>query len=71
MTYLEKKNTNEAILQKLRKKGVYETIVHEICNLIVIHTNNQLQEKVESDANFQSVNTGQYHIGYLMILNKL
>ena len=71
MTYLEKKNTNEAILQKLRKKGVYETIVHEIYNLIVIHTNNQLQEKVESDANFQSVNTGQYHIGYLMILNKL
>ena len=38
MTYL--KNTiNEAILQKLRKKDVYESYIHKIYNLIVGQTN--------------------------------
>ena len=30
MAYLEKKNTEEAIHQKLRKKDVYETDIHNI-----------------------------------------
>ena len=39
MTYLEKKNINEAIRQKLRKKDVYESDMHKIYNLIVGQTN--------------------------------
>ena len=43
MTYLDKKNIDEAILQKLRKKDVYESDMHKIYNLILGQTNEQLQ----------------------------
>ena len=43
MTYLEKKNIDESIHQKLRKKDVYESDMHKIYNLIVGQTNEQLQ----------------------------
>ena len=43
MTYLEKKNIDEAICQNLRKKDVYESDMHKIYNLIVGQTNEQLQ----------------------------
>ena len=39
MTHLEKKNTNKAILQKMRKKYVYKTDMHNIYNLIVGQNN--------------------------------
>ena len=39
MTYLEKKNIDEAIRQNLRKKDVYESDMHKIYNLIVGQTN--------------------------------
>ena len=39
MTYLKKKNIDEAICQKLRKKDLYETVMHTIYNLIVGQTN--------------------------------
>ena len=42
-----------------------------IYKLIVDQTNEQLQEKVESDATFQAVKTSQDPIGYLLILKKL
>ena len=71
MTYLEKKNIDEAIRQKLRKKDVYESDMHKIYNLIVGQTNEQLQEKAASDATFQAVKTDQDPIGYLMILKKI
>ena len=71
MTYLEKKNVNEAIRQKLRKKDVYESDMHNIYNLIVVQTNEQLQEKAASDANLQAVKNDQDPIGYLMILKKI
>ena len=45
MTYLEKKNIDEAIRQKLKKKDVYESDMHKIYNLIMGQTNEQLQEK--------------------------
>ena len=35
MTYLKKKNINEAIRQKLSKKDVYKLDTHKIYNLIV------------------------------------
>ena len=35
ITYLEKKNIDEDIHQKLRKKDVYRTEMHKIYNLIV------------------------------------
>ena len=62
MTYLEKKNINEAIHQKLRKKYLYETYIHNMYNLIVGQTNYQLKEKAESDATFQAVKIGKYPI---------
>ena len=57
MTYLDKKNINEAIRQKLRKKDVYESDMHKIYNLIVGQTNEQLKEKAASDVTFQVVKT--------------
>ena len=45
--------------------------MHKIYNLIVGQTNEKLQEKAESDATFQVVNTGQDIIGCLIILKKL
>ena len=45
--------------------------MHNIYNLIVVQTNEQLQEKAASDATFQAINTDQYPIGYLMILKRL
>ena len=71
MTYLEKKSINESIRQKLRKKDVYKSYMHKIYNLIVVQTNEQLQEKAASDTTFQAVKTDRYPIGYLMILNRL
>ena len=71
MTYLEKKNINEAIRQKLRKKDVYESDMHKIYNLVVGQTNEQLQEKAASDTTFQAVKTDRDPIGYLMILKKI
>ena len=50
MTYLEKNNIDESICQNLRKKDVYESDMHKIYNLILGRTNEQLQEKVVSDA---------------------
>ena len=38
MTYLKKKTIDEAISQKLRKKGVYETDMHKVYKLIVGQT---------------------------------
>ena len=71
MTYLEKKNINETIHQKLRKKDVYESDMHKIYNIIVGQTDEQLQEKAASDATFQAIKADQYLIGYLMILKRL
>ena len=63
MTYLNKNIIDEAIRQNLRKKGVYESDMHTIYNLIVGQTNEQLQEKVAPDATFQTVKTYWYPIG--------
>ena len=71
MTYLKKKNINEAIRQKLRNKDVYKSDMHKIYNLIVGQKNEQLQEKAASNATFQAVKTDQDPIGYLMILKKI
>ena len=62
MTYLEKKNIDEAIRQNLRKKDVYESDMHKIYNLVGGQTDEQLQEKAASDATFQEVNIDQYLI---------
>ena len=62
---------NEAIRQKLRKKDVYESDMHNIYNLIVGQKNEQLQEKAASDATLQAVKTDRDPIGYLMILKRL
>ena len=43
MTYLEIKNIDKAIHQKLRNKDVYETDMHKIFNIIVGQTDDQLQ----------------------------
>ena len=71
ITYLKKRNINDAIRQKLRKKDVYETNTHKIFNIIVGHTNDQIQKKVALESTLQVVKTGRDHIGYLMILKKL
>ena len=71
ITYLEKNIIDKAIRQKLKKKDSYKTDVHNIYNLIVGQTNEQLQEKVALETNFQAVNTGRDPIWYLMILKKL
>ena len=71
MTYLKNNNTNEAIRKKLRKKDVYGSDMHKIYNFVVGQTNEQLKEKVASDATLQAVNTDQVPIGYLMILKSL
>ena len=71
MTYLEKKNIDEAIRQNLRKKDVYQSDMHKMCNIIVGQTNKQLQEKEASDATFQAVKTDRYPIGYLVILKSI
>ena len=68
MTYIEKKSIDEDIRQKLRKKDLYKTYMHNIYNLIVGQTTDKLQENAESDATFQTVNTVQDPIGYLLIL---
>ena len=45
MTYLNKKNINEAIHQNMSKNNVYKS---DMYNIIVVQTNEQLQEKVVS-----------------------
>ena len=57
MTYLEENNIDETIRQNLRKKDIYKSDMHKIYNLIVGQTNEQLQEKAESDASLQAVKT--------------
>ena len=59
MTYLEKKNIDEAIHQKLRNNYVYKSYMHKIYNLVMGQTNDQLKEKAASDATFQAVKTDQ------------
>ena len=71
MTYLENKNIDDTIHQKLRKKDVFETDMKKIYNIIVVQTNMKLLEKEATDATFQAVKAGQYHIVYLMISKKL
>ena len=71
ITYLEKNNIDEVICQKLSKKDVYETDMHNIYNIILGQTTYQLQDKAASYATFQEVKSGQDLIGYLMILKKL
>ena len=41
MNYLEKKNIDKAICQKSSNKDVYETVIHNIYNIIVGQTNNK------------------------------
>ena len=71
MTYLKNNNIDENIHQKLRKKDVYQNDMHNIYNIIVGHTNEQLQENTASDATFHAVKSGQDPIRYLMIIKKL
>ena len=59
------------IRHQLRNKNVYEINMHRTYNFILVQTNEQLQEKAESNSTFQTVNTGRDHIGYLIILKKL
>ena len=42
-TYLKKNNIDEAISQIIRKRDVYKTNMQNIYNLIVGHTNEQVQ----------------------------
>ena len=55
MTYLKKRNINEAIPQNLRKNDVYESYMHKIYNLVVVQTNEQPQDKAALDAIFKAV----------------
>ena len=71
MTYLEKRDIDEAIRKNLMKKDVYQSDMHEIYNLIVGQTNEQLQEKAALEAAFQAIKTDQDPIGYLMILKMI
>ena len=57
ITYLNKNNIDEAIRQKLGKKDVYESYMHNIYNLIVGQTNEQLQDKSALDATYQAFKT--------------
>ena len=57
MTYLDKNSTNEAIFQKLSKRDIYEADMHNIYNLIIGQTNEQLGKKAASDFTVQAVNT--------------
>ena len=63
MTYLEKNNSDEAICQNLRKKDVYESDMQNIYNIIVVQTNEKLQEKSASDSTFQAVKIDREPIG--------
>ena len=45
MTYLKKKNTDEAIHKNLGKKDVYKSDMHKIYNLIAGKNNEQPKEK--------------------------
>ena len=71
MTYLDKKNTNESIHQKLMNKDVYESDMHNLYNLIVVQTNEQLQKKLTPDATVHAVKPERDPIGYLIILKRL
>ena len=71
MTYLDKKNINEATHQKLRNKDVYESDMHNLYNLIVVQTHEQLQKKLTPDATVHVVNSERDPIGYLIILKRL
>ena len=71
MTYLKKKSIGKAIRQKLRKKYLYKTYMHNIYNITVGHTNYKIKKKAVSDATFWAVKTGRDAIGYFIILKKL
>ena len=64
--YLKKRNIEEAICQKLSNKGVYETYMKKIYNIIVGQKNKQIQEKAASDATFQAVKSVRDPTGYLI-----
>ena len=70
MTYLKKNNIDESFRQKMRNKDVYKNNTRNKYINIVGHKNEQPQEKAALNSNFQAVNTGQYPIGYLTMLNK-
>ena len=71
MTYPEKKNINEVINHKPRKKDIYETNMHNIYNLIVADTNKPLQDKAASDTTFQAVKIDQDPIRHLIIFRNI
>ena len=71
ITYLKNNNIDEAIRQNLRKKDFYKSNMHKIYNLMVVQTNEQLQEKAVSDATFQAFKNGWDQIGYLVILKMI
>ena len=71
MTYPDKKNIDESIHQKLRKRDKYETGMHKIYKLFVGYTNGQLQDKSTSDATYQVFKATQEHINDLNILKKI
>ena len=64
VTYLKKKNINEAIHQNLMNKDVYELDMHKIYNITVDQVDEQLQEKAASDATFQAFKTDFRSISY-------
>ena len=59
MTYLENNNIDEDIRQKLRKKDMYGTEMHNIYNIIMDNKNDKLKYKVASDSTFQLVKSDQ------------
>ena len=63
MSYPENKNIDEAIRQKMKESDVYETYMHKIYNIIVLQTNEQLQEKEASDTTLQAVKSSRYTMG--------
>ena len=71
MTYLKNNIIGKAIRQKLRKKYLYKTYMHNIYNITVGHTNYKIKKKAVSDATFWAVKTGRDAIGYFIILKKL
>ena len=71
MTYLKKKNIDEAIRQNMRNKDVYKSDMQKIYNIVVVQMNEQLEEKATSYATFQAVKTDRDLIGYMMILKRL
>ena len=66
-TYLEKRNIDEKIYQKVGKRDEYENEMHKLYNSIVSQTNEQLQKKFTH----QAIKSGRDPIRYLKILKNL